>query len=56
VVEALRTSLKIADSRPDEVNEHFSIYQILPAAIGLGIYPASNRSEYLEQKNNVSGD
>jgi hypothetical protein len=32
-----------------------SIYLILPAALGLGIYSASNRNEYQKQKNNVLG-
>jgi hypothetical protein len=35
-------------------NRIFSIYVILPAALGPGIYPASNRNEYQKQKNNVS--
>jgi hypothetical protein len=34
----------------------FSIYLILPAALGHGVYSASNRSEYQKQKNNVSGE
>jgi hypothetical protein len=29
-----------------------SMYLILPAAMGLGIYSASNRNEYEKQKNN----
>jgi hypothetical protein len=33
----------------------FSIYLILPAALGPGVYSASNRNEYQKQKNNVSG-
>jgi hypothetical protein len=36
--------LYIAGSIPDEVN--FSIYLILPAALGPGVYSASNRNEY----------
>jgi hypothetical protein len=32
-----------------------SIYQILPAALGPGVYTASNINEYQKQKNNVSG-
>jgi hypothetical protein len=32
----------------------FSVYLILPAALGLGVYSASNINEYQEQKN-VSG-
>jgi hypothetical protein len=42
-------------SRPDEVNEFFSIYLILPAALGPGVYSASNRNEY-QKKKNVSGE
>jgi hypothetical protein len=42
-------------SIPDEVN--FYIYLILSAALGPGVYSASNRNEYQEQiNNNVSGD
>jgi hypothetical protein len=37
-------------SRLDEVIEFFSIYLILPAALGRGVYPASNRNEYQEEK------
>jgi hypothetical protein len=33
----------------------FSIYLILPAAIGPGVYSFSNRNEYQKEKNNVSG-
>jgi hypothetical protein len=33
----------------------FPIYLILPAALGPGVYKASNRNEYQKQKNNVSG-
>jgi hypothetical protein len=34
------------------------MYLILPAALGSGVYSASNRNEYQEQKNNnnVSGE
>jgi hypothetical protein len=32
----------------------FSIYLIIPAELGLGVYSASNRNEY--QRNNVSGE
>jgi hypothetical protein len=34
----------------------FSIYLILPAALGHGVYSASNKNEYQKQKNNVSGE
>jgi hypothetical protein len=33
----------------------FSIYLILTAALGPGVYSASNRNEYKNKKNNVSG-
>jgi hypothetical protein len=34
----------------------FSIDLILPAALGPGVYSASNRNEYQKQKNDVSGE
>jgi hypothetical protein len=34
----------------------FEMYLIHPAALGLGVYLASHRNEYLKQKNNVSGE
>jgi hypothetical protein len=37
-------------------NEFFSIYLILPAALGPGVYSASNRNEYRKQENNISGE
>jgi hypothetical protein len=37
-------------------NFFFSIYVILPAALGLAVYSASNRNEYQKEKNNVSGE
>jgi hypothetical protein len=40
--------------KANEVNEFVSIYLILPAALGPGIYSASNRNEYQKQKNNIS--
>jgi hypothetical protein len=43
-------------SRPLEVMEFFSIYLILPAALGPGVYSTSNRYEYQKQKNNVSDE
>jgi hypothetical protein len=52
------TSRKVACSRPVEENDFFffSIYLILPAALGPEVYSASNRNEYQKQKNNnVSG-
>jgi hypothetical protein len=39
---------KVAGSIPDEVIEFFSIDLILPAALGPGVYSASNRNEYQE--------
>jgi hypothetical protein len=33
----------------------FSIYVIVPAALGSGVYSASNRNEYKKHKN-VSGE
>jgi hypothetical protein len=33
-----------------------SIYLILPAALGPGVYSASNKNEYQKHKNNVSGE
>jgi hypothetical protein len=45
----------VKSRRPDEVNE-FSIYLILQAALGPGVYSVSNRNEYQKQNNNVSGE
>jgi hypothetical protein len=42
--------------RPDDENDFFSIYLILPAAPGPRVYLASNRNEYQKQKNNVFGE
>jgi hypothetical protein len=33
-----------------------TVYLILPGALGLVVYSASNRNEYQKQKNNVSGE
>jgi hypothetical protein len=44
------TNRKVAGSIPDEVN--FPIYLIFPAALGLGVYSASNRNDYQKHKNN----
>jgi hypothetical protein len=38
------------------VNEFFSTYLILPAALDLGVYSASIRNEYRKQKDDVSGE
>jgi hypothetical protein len=32
------------------------IYLILPAALDSGVYSVSNRNEYQEQENNISGE
>jgi hypothetical protein len=37
-------------------NNSISIYLILPAALGPGVYSLSNRNEYQKQKNNVTGE
>jgi hypothetical protein len=34
----------------------FSIYLIIPVALVPGVYSASNRNEYQEQKNNISAE
>jgi hypothetical protein len=36
------------------MNEISSIYLILPVLLAPGVYSASNRDEYQQQKNNVS--
>jgi hypothetical protein len=46
---------KVAGSRPVGVNDLFSIYLILPAALSRGVYSASNRNE-CHKKKNVSGE
>jgi hypothetical protein len=42
------TSQKVAGSNTDEVIGFFSIDLILSAALGPGVYSASNRNEYQE--------
>jgi hypothetical protein len=37
-------------------HDNISSYLILPAALGPGVYSASNRNEYQKHKNNVSGE
>jgi hypothetical protein len=55
VVETLCYKPKGAfETRPGE--RKFSIYLILPAALGPGVYSAYNRNEYQKQKYNVSGE
>jgi hypothetical protein len=49
-------SREVAGSRSDEVNTFFSVYLILPAALGSGVYSTSNRNKYQKQKNNVPGE
>jgi hypothetical protein len=49
------TRRKVAGSRPDEVNEFLSIYLIFKAALGPGVYSASNRNEYHKQKKMFLG-
>jgi hypothetical protein len=44
------TSQKVAGLGSLEVNAFFPIYLILPAALGPGVYSASNRNEYQEQR------
>jgi hypothetical protein len=36
-------------SRSDEMNYFFSIYLILPAALGPGVYSASSKNQYQKQ-------
>jgi hypothetical protein len=47
-----RVAMDYMGSRPGEVNEIFSIYLILPAALNPGVYSKIN--EHHKQKNNVS--
>jgi hypothetical protein len=50
------TSWKIAGLIPGEVIEFFPIY-LIPAALGPGVYSASNRNEWQKRKKkNVSGE
>jgi hypothetical protein len=44
VVEALSYKLEGREFKTKEVNEFFSIYLILPATLGPGVYPASNKN------------
>jgi hypothetical protein len=50
------SSQKVADSRPDEVDDFFLIYLILPAALDPGVYSVSNRNESQKYNNDVSGE
>jgi hypothetical protein len=57
VLRRYATCRKVPGSRPGEVNEFFSIYLILPAALGSGVYSGSKRNEYPKKKNyNFSGE
>jgi hypothetical protein len=49
------TSRNVAGSRLDQVNHFLSIYLILPATLGPGVYSASNRNKSQKQINNISG-
>jgi hypothetical protein len=57
VVEALRykSEGRVFDSRGSH-HFFFSIYVNLPADLGPEVYSVSNRNEYQEQKNSVSGE
>jgi hypothetical protein len=43
-------SRRVVGSRPDEVNEFFSIYLILLAALVPGIHSAADGNEYQTEK------
>jgi hypothetical protein len=43
-------------SIPDEAIEFLSIYLILQASLGPGVYTASNRNVHWKQKKNVCGE
>jgi hypothetical protein len=53
---AVRLSALRGGSRPDGVNEFFSIYLIPPAALRPRVYSVSNRNMYRKQNNYVSGE
>jgi hypothetical protein len=55
VAQRYATRVTVAGSIPDEVNECSSIYLILPAVFGPGVFSASNRNEYQKQKNTIWG-
>jgi hypothetical protein len=44
-------SQKVAGSRPDVVNNFFSIYLTFPAAFQPGVYSTYNRNEYQQQRS-----
>jgi hypothetical protein len=45
------TNRKVADSKPDEAKEFLSIYLILLAELDPGVYSASNKNKYQQQKS-----
>jgi hypothetical protein len=49
------TSQKVAGLNAD-VGLIFSMYLIVPATLGYGVFSASNRNEYQKQKSNVPGE
>jgi hypothetical protein len=49
-------SYKSGGRGSDPIRRTFSVYLILPAAAGPGVYSASNKNEYQKQENNVSGE
>jgi hypothetical protein len=54
----IQTLLRLHDVMLSQIQEQ--IYFLpefdLPAALGPGVYSASNRNEYQKHKNNVSGE
>jgi hypothetical protein len=40
----------------DNIGKYNKFTETLPAALGPGVYSASNRNEYQKHKNNVSGE
>jgi hypothetical protein len=56
MVKALRLKPKGRGFENEWGESNFSIYLILLAALGPGLYSACNRNEYQKQKNNISGE
>jgi hypothetical protein len=54
VLHALHVQSKVAASRHNVI--YFSIFLILPAALGPRVYSTSNRNEYQKQKINIAGE
>jgi hypothetical protein len=46
VVRRYAISQNVAGSRPNEMNDYFSIYLILQAALGSEVYSAFTRNDY----------